>query len=223
MKGSDGFYVVKIEGAREGDIAFDAVKLELAEGELKQEQAKAKAKADAEAALTKAKAAQGTAWKTLFPGANAEAEKVDDKKAKAAKAAPAPAESTPEAQETGLFSRRGAVVEGIGLSPELSKQVFTLTTEAPFAGPVEVAGSFVVVRLKEKKDADLADWEKRKAEMIDGAAQWKGRLVAEQWAMQRCSEAKQGNKVKVNPEALRYDDGQDVAYEACAPKPSFGF
>src|SRR5206468_1312439 len=66
-KGDDGFYLVVAEGTREGDLAFDKVRQELAEDQLRQEKAKARAKADADAALAKAKGASGKSLKDLFP------------------------------------------------------------------------------------------------------------------------------------------------------------
>jgi peptidyl-prolyl cis-trans isomerase D len=212
VRGTDGFYLVAIEGAREGDLPFEKVEAELAENELRQDKAKGEAKQAAEAAVAKAKAATGKTLKDLFPPA------AGDKAA-------ASADAAPEAQETGLFSRRGSVVEGIGISPELSKQAFELTTEAPFAGPYEVAGSFVVARLKEKKSADLADFEKRKAELLAMAEQQKGQQVAAEWALARCSEARNAKRIDFNSDALRYDDGQEgaIPYQPCAPRSPFGF
>lgn len=211
VRGTDGFYLVSIEGAREGELSFEKVEQELAETELRQEQAKVKAKQEADAALARAKAAAGKSLKDLFPAASGDQAAVTD--------------GPPEAQETGLFSRRGAVVEGIGLSAELSKQAFALTTEAPFAGPFDVAGSFVVVRLKDRKSADLAEFDKRKAELVDLASQQKGRLVAEEWAMARCRESLASNRIDVNAEALRYDDSPQgvAAYQPCTPRSPFGF
>lgn len=209
VRGTDGFYLVAIEGAREGDLAFDKVENDLAENELRQEKAKTAAKQAAEAALAKAKGTEGKPLKDLFPAATGD------------KAA---ADAAPEAQETGLFSRRGSVVEGIGISAELAKQAFELTTEAPFAGPYDVAGSFVVVRLKEKKAADLAEFDKRKAELLAMAEQQKGMRVAEEWALARCSEARAAKHIDWNSDALRYDDGQEgaIPYQPCAPRSPFG-
>ena len=57
------------------------------------------------------------------------------------------------------------MIEGIGVSNQLAKAAFSLTPAAPLAGPFQVGGSFVVVRLKERKDPDLAEFEKRKDEL----------------------------------------------------------
>jgi peptidyl-prolyl cis-trans isomerase D len=203
LKATDGFYLVAAEGTREGDISFEQVRLELAEEQLRAERAKEKARADADAAIAKAKGAKDKALKDLFPA-------TPDKLAGA--------DAKPSAEETGLFARRGTAVEGIGSSPELAKAVFDLSAEQPFAGPIEVSGSYVVVKLKERKQADLAEFEKKKAELMTEAAAMKGEGVLEEWAMRRCQEAKGAKDITVNREILRYDDSTDpVPYEPCTP------
>jgi peptidyl-prolyl cis-trans isomerase D len=214
-KGSDGFYLVVAEGSREGDIPFEKVRLELAEDQLRQEKAKARAKADADAALAKAQGASGKSLKDLFPAPSDK----DKEKTKVSDAA----SSAPQAEETGLFMRKGAIVEQIGVSPELSKAVFALTTEAPFAGPVEVSGAYVVARLKERKNPDMAEFEKKKLELLRDASLQKGEEVISEWAMRRCVENKEAKKIDVNRELLRYEAGPEgvVAYEPCTPPMRF--
>jgi peptidyl-prolyl cis-trans isomerase D len=209
IKGTDGWYLVLVEGTREGNIPFEAVRLELAEDQLKQDKAKTRAIAEAEAALVKARAANDKPLKDLFPAPAGEAK-----------------EDRPTAEETGLFSQRGAVVEGIGSSAALARAAFALTTEQPFAGPFEVAGSHVIVKLKEKKAADLAEFEKKKTELVTGAARQRGEMIADDWALRRCSEAKGAKEIEVNRDLLRYEDGpeaQPIAYEPCTPPPAFAF
>jgi peptidyl-prolyl cis-trans isomerase D len=210
-KGADGFYLVVAEGTREGDIPFEKVRLELAEDQLRQEKAKARAKADAEAALAKAKGATAKTLKDLFPAPSDK----DKEKNKVSDAA----SSTPQAEETGLFMRRGANVEGIGNSNDLAKAVFALTTEAPFAGPVEVSGSYVIAKLKERKNPDMAEFEKKKLELQRAATMMKADEVVAEWTMRRCVEAKDAKRIGVNRELLRYEQGPEgvVAYEPCTP------
>jgi peptidyl-prolyl cis-trans isomerase D len=214
-KGSDGFYLVVAEGSREGDIPFDKVRLELAEEQLRQDKAKARAKADAEAALAKAKGATGKSLKELFPAPSDK----DKDKTKVSDAS----SSTPQAEETGLFVRRGANVEGIGVSNDLAKAVFAVTTETPFAGPIEVSGSYVIAKLKERKKPDMAEFEKKKLELLRDATLVKGEEVIAEWSMRRCVEAKDAKRLGVNRELLRYEQGPEgvVAYEPCTPPMRF--
>jgi peptidyl-prolyl cis-trans isomerase D len=210
-KGADGFYLVLSEGRREGDLAFESVRHEMAEDQLRQEKTKARAKAEAEAALAKAKGAAGKTLKDLFPAPSDK----DKEKGKLADAAA----TAPRAEETGLFIRRGANVEGIGQSGELAKAVFALTTEAPFAGPIEVSGSYYVVKLKERKNPDMAEFEKKKVELRQQATEAKGAEVVMEWTRRRCVEAKEGNHIGVNRELLRYQQGPEglAPYEPCTP------
>jgi peptidyl-prolyl cis-trans isomerase D len=212
-KAADGFYLVVAEGTREGDLSFDQVRGELAEEQLRKDKVKARAKADADAALAKAKGAAGKSLKDLFPApSDKDKDKEKNKVADAASAAP-------QAEETGLFIRRGTNVEGIGQSAELAKAVFALTTESPFAGPVEVSGSYIVAKLKERKSPDMAEFEKKKLDLVRDASLAKGEEVVTAWSMRRCVEAKEQNRLGVNHELLRYDSSPTgvVAYEPCTP------
>jgi peptidyl-prolyl cis-trans isomerase D len=217
LRGAGGFVITKVEGAREGEISFDKAKLELAEEKLREEQANAKAKAAAEAALAKAKASTTSTLKTLFPPAS-------DADESATTAAPP---SAPRVEETGLFAlratREGTIVEGIGISAPLAKAAFALTNEAPLAGPFEVGGSFVVVRLKERKEPDLAELERRKLELLREAEQAKSDRVLTDWTHARCVEAKKAKQIVVNTELLRYEDSTETpAYEPCTSHRMFG-
>jgi peptidyl-prolyl cis-trans isomerase D len=211
LKGASGFYVTKIEGDREGKIPFEQVKLELAEEKVRSEAAGAQAKTRAEAALAQAKAQPEKTLKDLFPGSS------DDKDAQAGKSAAA---SVPRAEETGLFSargtREGAMIEGIGVSNDLAKAAFALTTAAPLAGPFDVAGSSIIVRLKERKDADPAEFEKKKGELVRDAELTKWIEVLTDWTHARCVEARDAKRIQINRDELRYEDsGEPPPYEPC--------
>jgi peptidyl-prolyl cis-trans isomerase D len=214
-KGADGFYLVVAEGKREGDVPFEQVRNELAETQVREEKVKVRAKADAEAALAKAKGAAAKSLKDLFP-APSDKDKDKSKVSDAASAAP-------QAEETGLFIRRGAQVEGIGPSPELAKAIFALTTEAPFAGPVQMSDGYIIAKLKERKNPDMAEFEKKKLELQRAASMMKGEEVVADWSLRRCVEAKDAKRIGVNRELLRYEQGPEgvVAYEPCSPPMRF--
>jgi parvulin-like peptidyl-prolyl isomerase len=213
LKGASGFYITKIEGDREGTIPFEKVKLELAEEKVRSEAAGAQAKKRALAAFDKAKAEPGKTLKEIFPAPSQD----DD----ANKEKSHGASSAPRAEETGLFSaqgsREGARVEGIGVSNELAKAAFALTTAAPLAGPFEVAGSWVFVRLKERKDPDLAEFEKKKDELARDAELSKYGEVLSDWTHARCIEARDAKRIQINRDELRYDEsgGEAPLYEPC--------
>jgi peptidyl-prolyl cis-trans isomerase D len=226
LKGAGGFYVTKLEGEREGNVPFDKVKLELAEEKVRAEGAGARAKARAEAALALARSESAKApaktLKDIFPAPAEDKDARHDDENGAAKAGAAP-----RAEETGLFSpkgtREGAMVEGIGASNDLAKAAFALTTAAPLAGPFEVAGSWIIVRLKERKDPDMAEFEKKQPELVRDAELTKWIEVLTDWTHARCVEARDGKRIQINRDELRYEDsGEPPAYEPCLGRRQIG-
>jgi hypothetical protein len=208
VKIAGGLALVVPEATREGDISFEQARLEIAESELRQERSQARAKAAADAALAKAKAAPSKSLKDLFP-----APENDEKASK---------KDVIHAEETGLYSRRGSMVQGVGPAATLAKAAFELSSEAPLAGPFQELGSFIVVKLKEHMKPDMAEFEKEKQRLADDAAQRKAQMVVMDWARRRCLEVKEAKKIDVNLDLLRYEGGPEgaVAYEPCSP-PSF--
>lgn len=221
-----GVALLVAEGSREGDLPFDKVKLDLADEKLREERSGALAKADAEAALAKANADGGKTLKELFPPKDDKAEsKPDAKPSKLAKL-PALDADAPRAEETGLFARRGshegAIVEGLGVSNALTKAAFELKPGA-LAGPFDVSGSWVVVRLKERKDPDMADYEKKKLDLQRDAELNKWMEVLTDWSHDRCLEARNAKRILINRDVLRYEDSAEPPpYEPCMPRRMFG-
>ncbi len=228
FKTKEGFVLLTADAAREGDLPFDKVKLDLADEKIRAERASALAKADAQAALAKAKATEGKTLKELFPTKDDKAAKADDKTAKAQAAkGGAPAMESPSSEETGLFAQRGgrdgAIVEGLGVSNELSKAAFALQSGAPLAGPFEIAGSWVIVRLKERKEPDLTEFEKKKLDLQRDAELTKWGEVMSDWAHDRCVQARTAKRIIVNRDVLRYEDSNEPPpYEPCMPRRMFG-
>jgi len=216
LRGNDGFVITKVEGQRSGAISYEQAKLELAEEKLRQERADAKAKAAANAAVAKLQASPGKTIKDLYPApSDSDAAAGPDRNA------------APHGEETGLFALRatrdGALIEGIGVSNQLAKAAFALTPTAPVAGPFEVSGTFVVVRLKERKDPDLAEFEKNKVQLTRDAELTKWEQVLTDWTQARCVEAKQAHRISVNTDVLRYEDSSEPPpYEPCSPRRLFG-
>lgn len=212
FKGADAYIISKVEGSREGHIPFEAARTELAEEKLRQELGVARAKAAAEAALAKAKANPTSTLKAIYPPPS------DTQEASASDS------GAPRVEETGLFALRatpeGAVVEGIGVSNDVAKAAFALTAEAPLAGPFSIGDNFYIIRLKERKDPDLADFEKRKLELAHEAEQAKGDRVLSDWTHAACVEAKEARRISVNLDVLKYGEEQNeqVSYEPCSTR-----
>jgi hypothetical protein len=108
------------------------------------------------------------------------------------------------------------VVEQIGDSPELAKAAFDLKPDAPLAGPFDIAGSFVIVRLKERKDPDLQELAKKKDELQRDAELVKWNEVLTSWVKSRCQQEKSAGRITVNRSILKYEDTQaPTTYEPC--------
>ena len=161
MKGNDGFYLVLPEASREGNITFDQVKLELAETELRQERAKAKAKAEADAGAGQGQGRQGQDAEGPVPGARR-------------RRAPG-AETVPRAEETGLFARRGTIVEGLGTAPELAKAAFSLKPSRAVRRALRGRRQLRRRQAQGAQAADLAEFEKKKAELMQPGGHGPGR------------------------------------------------
>jgi peptidyl-prolyl cis-trans isomerase D len=207
-----GFELVVVEDFREGDVPLEAAEREMAEEKVHEERAKAKAKAEAGAVLARVK--KGEKLEAVLPKEPAEPA---DEKGKTTAQRPSDA---PKLQETGLFSRHGEMVQEIGVSKELAKRAFELKV-GELAGPFEVAGGAVIVRVKEHKDPDMADFAKRQPELMREYERTKWAEVVDGWSKQRCAEVRDGGRIKVNDEILSYDGILPGRLPAGVEKPKY--
>ena len=220
VKTERGWWVARVEDAREGDLTFDQVSRELAEDLLRREKAGEKAKKDADAAMAKIKG--GAKLTDLF----AKAEEAKDENASdEAQAKPAPKKpekpagdpNAPKLKETQMFSRHGNSLEDIGVSKEATDQVFDKMKKGEVAGPFEIQGggtSYVIVQLEDRKDPDLAAFDKKKDEIARDLEQSKWAMLLGEVARKRCVEAREAGKISVNRELLGGED-----YVPCGPGP----
>ena len=76
----------------------------------------------------------------------------------------------------------------------------------------------MVVRAKEHNDPDLADFEKRKSEIIREYERTKWAELVDNWSKQSCAEVRDDGRIKVNGEVLEYEAGgkSPVAYQPCS-------
>ena len=205
-----GYEILKVEGFREGDIPLEQVAPEIAEDKLRSEKSAAMAKAAAEKALK-----DHAAEKTLA----AEFPKPEAKPEEAAKVA---APALPSAEETGLFQKEGEMVKGVGISPDVVKAAFTLKT-GDVGGPYSVDNTWVVIRVKERKDPDMKQFEEKKDEQVRQLERQKWADVVEGYVKQRCVEARDADRIKWNTEVLSYEStGEGAAppttYVPCGNK-----
>ncbi len=206
-KDDRGFELVKVEGFREGDLTLEQVASEIAEEQLRTEQAKQRARAEAEKALAAVRA--GTPLDKQFP----KPEGLDEMDPVKKMSLP------PWAQESGPFSRRGDMIPEVGVSPELMKRAFD-AKQGDVIGPLEVSAGFVVAVLKERKDPDADFFAKHQTEELQKAEREKAAAIFHDWAQQRCTEARDAGRIKVNDEVLVYEGlpplKTETKYEPCA-------
>jgi len=213
-----GFEIVEVEQFREGDVPLAEAEKEMAADEVRKAKAKDKAKADAEAVMARVKKGENLEA-ILTPEQNDPNETPEEKQLKQLMKK---ANDPVHLQETGLFSRRGEMVQDIGISKELAKRAFELKT-GEVAGPFDVGSAWVVVRVKEHRDPDLADFEKRRGDIVREYERTKWAELVDNWSKQKCAEVRDDGRIKVNGEVLEYEVGgkSPIAYQPCSAKGPF--
>lgn len=213
-----GWELIQVVDFREGDVPLADAEKEMATIEVRREKAKAKAKAEAQAVIDKVN--KGEKLDKILPREEKDPnETPEERQMKAFMKKPT---DPVKLQETGLFSRRGEMVQDIGISKELAKRAFEMKV-GDVAGPFDVGSAWVVVRVKEHRDPDLADFEKRKGDIMREYERAKWAELVDNWSKQRCSEERDDGRIKVNPDVLEYEVAQKstTKYEPCASKAPF--
>lgn len=200
-----GFDLIKVEDFREGDISLGQVRSELAEELYRADKVKELAQKAAQEAADKLKA--GGKLAELFPKNDS------DSAAAQAKA------TLLQTEETGLFSRRGDAVQGIGASDALSKALWKLKP-GEWVGPIQVGDTFVVAALKERKEPDAAEFDKKKDELLENYTRSKWANLQTDWAKNACTAANSAGKLRVNLEFLEGEKASPARlltgrYEPC--------
>jgi peptidyl-prolyl cis-trans isomerase D len=213
-----GFELIEVEGFREGDVPLAEAEKEMAADEVRKGKAKDKARADAQAIVDRVK--KGEKLDAILT--KEETNPNESPEERQIKALMKKASEPVHLQETGLFSRRGEMIQDIGISKELAKRAFELKT-GEIAGPFDVGSAWVVVRVKEHRDPDLADFEKRKSDIIREYERTKWAELVDNWSKQKCAEVRDDGRIKVNGEVLEYEVGgkSPIAYQPCSQKGPF--
>lgn len=213
-----GFELIQVEAFREGDVPLIDAQKEMAEDEVRKQKSMDKAKAEAQAVIDRAH--KGEKLETIVPKEEPNPNQTPEERQM--KAMMQKSNEPVKLQETGLFSRRGELVQDIGISKTLAKQAFELKP-GEVAGPFDVGSAWVVVRVKEHHDPDMADFDKRKGELVREYERLKWAELVESWSKARCTEVKDDGHIKVNPEVLEYEglERAAVKYEPCSQKQLF--
>jgi parvulin-like peptidyl-prolyl isomerase len=190
----DGFHIVQLVDKREGDLAFDTVKRDLAEEALLDEKAKAAAKADAEKALAAAKA--GTPLDKQFPADGGET--------------PSAPGAKPRLQKGTGIGRIGGYVAGIGTSKELVTALFDKLQVGDLAPQVyEVSGDYFVVRLTKRDEPDMAKFQTEKSKLAAQMTQYKAFAAVAAYQSRKCAEARDRGDIDFDATMVQYPETTD--------------
>ncbi len=230
-----GYVVVKVESRSDADLTYDQIKRDLGYEAAVDAKAKELAKKDADEAFAKAQAgaALDTLFERGddTPEDDADAEGADpaadpaaapkkDPLAPAAGAKP-PAPAAPAAAkskaaklfQSGEIHRAGTTVNGsgptgyVGKSAELAKAVFEQVAVGQLAPKVyDVDDGFVIFKVVDKQEPDMAAFDKEKAKLAEQMAAEKAYGVIDGWNQQRCTEARTGGDISINTKYIEYGD-----------------
>lgn len=189
VESEDAFYLVKVEGVREGDVAQEDALLELAEEALMRERGKALARQAAAEALQTLK--DGQTMTQLFRSPDAlgsgtpgiDALPVDEL---AAPPAQGPGDDRPELRITGLFSKERPI-PGLGVNPELTRAAWSADPKAEFIDQVfETQDGFVLAAVERKETATEEGFAAARAELFRELSDAKAGKVTARFAYHTC-------------------------------------
>jgi parvulin-like peptidyl-prolyl isomerase len=220
LDGKESAFLVKVVNRRSGDLSMAQAEQDIAEELYQTDEAIRLAKTDAEAFVKRAKG--GEKLTAMFTAD--EDKKEEDEEGKAEEPASKPAaksgegrrgaakgatDEAPKAKSplklatTGFFSRSGrALVPGIGVSKEVMAASFKLRKGQVADQPFVVGQMVYLVGSADRKEADAAEWARRRNEITDEFTQQKASRVIREYARQRCEAALRNKDIHVNPGAL---------------------
>lgn len=184
---SDGaFYIVKVDGQREGDVPQEDALLELAEEALMRERGKALAKQAAAEALQALK--DGAQMTQVFRApealpARAPGTPIDEIDPDAPVRAP---DDKPELRVTGLFSKERPI-PGLGVNPEITKAAWAADPKAEFIDQVfETPDGFILASVERKETATDEGFAAARVELYRELAEAKAAKVTARFAYHTC-------------------------------------
>jgi len=204
VRSDTGWHIVKAEAFREGDQKLAAVQQEIARDLLREQRATERARLEAEDRLRRLRA--GESWETMFP-----AEEKNDEGVK-----PVPMGALIR-RETGPFTKSAGALPSIGIAKELARDAFEMNVADPLGKKVydTSGGPLVVVRLKDRRDPDMKDFDNRKAEVVEDYRLAKWTQLTVSYVLQRCQNAHRAHDLMVSESAVAAD-GEEAGYVPCS-------
>lgn len=199
IEGEEAFYVIMVDGRREGDVPEELAKRELAADALRSARGKELAQREADEALLALK--EGATLEQLFAGKPAlghDDENIEDYQLGGGTA------GKPERkiQETGLFSY-GEAIPGIGAHPSLANAAWDSDPSAAIIPEVfAVPGGFLLAKVEQRKTADKAGFADARDELYQRLVLQRGNGVLIQFAKHQCYLSKARVDIRVNDRAV---------------------
>ncbi|MET0341679.1 MAG: peptidylprolyl isomerase [Polyangiales bacterium] len=193
-----GYHVIKVEGVREGDVAIDEAKAEIARKQVEVAKADALAKSAADQTLAELKS--GTSVAELEKKLEAEKETGGDRAL------------APLVKETRPFGRGTSPISGID-NGKLVETAFELADDKPLPeAPIKAGESYVVFRVEKREHADKeafkGDEERR---LTDSLLRRKRAEQVDRYVLDLRKKAEQKGNVRINPEAIAYSASEETA------------
>lgn len=204
LEGEEALYLIMVAGRREGDVAEEIAKRELAGEAVQDARGRELAKRAADEALL---AVQG--------GADLDSLFADDKPALGSEPT-APGENvedfgmTPNSasapkhtvEETGLFTY-GQSIPGIGAEPTLSDAAWNGDPKAPILGEVfEVPGGFLIASVDERQVADKAGFAEARPKLYRELSLQRSNAIISGFTKHQCYLGKATVDIRVNEKQL---------------------
>jgi peptidyl-prolyl cis-trans isomerase D len=199
VDGEDGWWLVKIDGHRDGDVPQDVALRELAQERLKLDHGKSLAKQAADEALLALKGDKTMADMFDAPdqlgGGGIEELPLDG----GAGVGPA----KPRMQVTGLFTKE-KTIPGIGAAPDLTNAAWTADAkQEAIDQSFEVADGYIVAGIDQRETGSDEGFAEQRAEIFKTLASRKSRKVISHFAHRRCLEAKGRGDITTNEPKIK--------------------
>lgn len=205
VESDEAFYLVRVDGAREGDVPQEEALRELAEEAVMRERGKELAKQAAAEALQALK--DGKKLTDLFKSPDAmgqdkpgiDALGIDDEIG----SAPAPTSTAPEIRVTGLFTKERPI-PGLGQNPDLTNAAWAADPKAEFIDQVfETPDGFVLAAVERKETATPEGLAEARVALYRELATMKAGKVTARFAFHQCLADKARGEISPNEAKVR--------------------
>ncbi|MCB9567234.1 MAG: peptidylprolyl isomerase [Myxococcales bacterium] len=201
VEGDEAFYIVQIDGAREGDVPEEEALHELAEEALMRERGKDMARHAAKEALEGLRAGKQLSELFRTPGALGPGGGIEE--LPLGEAAPADAaDDRPELRSTGLFAK-DAPIPGLGPQPELVKAAWGSDEKTELLDQVfEVGDDLVLAGVDRKESGSDEGYQAARPELYRELRELKAMRVNAYYVNRRCLDDKGRGEISGSDQKL---------------------